>query len=134
MGASASADVGPQIGIRPRIVEAATEYRPIGVGINMLPHAMRELSELGLQDKLAARADHFAEFNRMLKASVTYALANRDEVFGALGEQAAQQGSEVDVVIEAGEYGPELKELVVVKQIQTPEIPVPAVNGSSTPF
>jgi NitT/TauT family transport system substrate-binding protein len=39
-------------------------------------------------DKLAARADHFNEFNRMLKASITYALANRDEVFGAIAKQA----------------------------------------------
>jgi NitT/TauT family transport system substrate-binding protein len=39
-------------------------------------------------DKLAARAEQFAEFNRMLKASITYALANRDEVFGAIAKQA----------------------------------------------
>ena len=29
---------------------------PLGVGINLLPHAMRELSELGLADRLAAHA------------------------------------------------------------------------------
>lgn len=28
--------------------------RPLGVGINMLPHAVQELTELGLQDELAA--------------------------------------------------------------------------------
>ena len=28
--------------------------RPLGVGINMLPHAVRELTELGLQDELVA--------------------------------------------------------------------------------
>ncbi len=39
-------------------------------------------------DKLSARADQFNEFNRMLKASITYALANRDEVFGAIAKQA----------------------------------------------
>jgi NitT/TauT family transport system substrate-binding protein len=39
-------------------------------------------------EKLAARPDAFREFNRMLKASVEYALANRDEVFGALAKQA----------------------------------------------
>jgi NitT/TauT family transport system substrate-binding protein len=39
-------------------------------------------------EKLAARPKAFAEFNRMFKASVTYALANRDEVFGAMAKQA----------------------------------------------
>lgn len=39
-------------------------------------------------DKLSARPDAFREFNRMLKASVDYALANRDEVFGAIAKQA----------------------------------------------
>ncbi len=36
------------------IFEAVSEIRPLGVGINMLPHATRELTELGLQDALAA--------------------------------------------------------------------------------
>ncbi|MGE0800492.1 MAG: ABC transporter substrate-binding protein [Lautropia sp.] len=39
-------------------------------------------------DKLAARPDAFREFGRLLKASIDYALANRDEVFGALAKQA----------------------------------------------
>lgn len=39
-------------------------------------------------DRLAQRAEHISEFNRMLKASVSYALANRDEVFGAVAKQA----------------------------------------------
>ncbi|MEV6564387.1 flavin-dependent oxidoreductase [Streptomyces kronopolitis] len=34
--------------------EAAPEIRPLGVGINLLPHAVRELTELGLGDRLAA--------------------------------------------------------------------------------
>lgn len=39
-------------------------------------------------EKLAARPAAFEEFNRMLKASVQYALNNRDEVFGAAAKQA----------------------------------------------
>ncbi|MDP9867198.1 MULTISPECIES: flavin-dependent oxidoreductase [Streptosporangium] len=35
------------------IAEAAAELRPLGVGINLLPHAVRELAELGLSDQLA---------------------------------------------------------------------------------
>ncbi len=37
------------------VLEAAPEVLPLGVGINLLPHAMRELSELGLADELAAQ-------------------------------------------------------------------------------
>ena len=42
-----------QAGIACRVFEAASEIRPIGVGINLLPHAVRELTELGLQERLA---------------------------------------------------------------------------------
>ncbi|WP_157007462.1 flavin-dependent oxidoreductase [Agromyces laixinhei] len=34
------------------IVEQVAELRPLGVGINLLPHAVRELTELGLGDAL----------------------------------------------------------------------------------
>src|SRR5512132_3666287 len=42
-----------QAGIACRVFEAAPDIRPLGVGINLLPHAMRELTELGLQERLA---------------------------------------------------------------------------------
>ncbi len=45
-----------QAGVSCRVFEAVPEILPLGVGINLLPHAMRELSELGLLDTLAARA------------------------------------------------------------------------------
>jgi 2-polyprenyl-6-methoxyphenol hydroxylase-like FAD-dependent oxidoreductase len=40
-------------GIPCRVFEAAPEIRPIGVGINLLPHATRELAALGLESALA---------------------------------------------------------------------------------
>ncbi|MFF3642409.1 flavin-dependent oxidoreductase [Streptomyces sp. NPDC002564] len=43
-------------GIEVRVVDAAEQLRPVGVGINLLPHAVRELTELGLGDELAATA------------------------------------------------------------------------------
>lgn len=43
-------------GIECVIVEAAPELHPLGVGINLQPHAVRELTELGLADELAAGA------------------------------------------------------------------------------
>jgi 2-polyprenyl-6-methoxyphenol hydroxylase-like FAD-dependent oxidoreductase len=36
------------------VVERAQELRPLGVGINLLPHAVRELTELGLGKAVAA--------------------------------------------------------------------------------
>ena len=40
------------IGLKPRIYEQAKKIRPLGVGINLLPHSVRELSEVGLLDYL----------------------------------------------------------------------------------
>jgi 2-polyprenyl-6-methoxyphenol hydroxylase-like FAD-dependent oxidoreductase len=45
-----------QIGVTPIICESVETLAPLGVGINVLPHAVRELSELGLEDRLAATA------------------------------------------------------------------------------
>src|SRR3954452_7307012 len=43
-----------EIGIPTKVFESVAELRPLGVGINVLPHAVRELIELGLMDKLDA--------------------------------------------------------------------------------
>ena len=54
-------------GIACRVYEAAPELRELGVGITLLPHAMRELSALGLGDELLAAGIENAEscfFNR----------------------------------------------------------------------
>jgi 2-polyprenyl-6-methoxyphenol hydroxylase-like FAD-dependent oxidoreductase len=40
-------------GIAARVFEAAPELKAVGVGINVLPHASRELCALGLEDALA---------------------------------------------------------------------------------
>jgi 2-polyprenyl-6-methoxyphenol hydroxylase-like FAD-dependent oxidoreductase len=40
-------------GIRSTVIESAHDMKPLGVGINLLPHAVRELAELGLADRLA---------------------------------------------------------------------------------
>jgi 2-polyprenyl-6-methoxyphenol hydroxylase-like FAD-dependent oxidoreductase len=38
--------------LRPTVYEAVTELKPLGAGINLLPHAVRELAELGLLEDL----------------------------------------------------------------------------------
>src|SRR4029077_10495899 len=56
-----------QRGIACRVFESAPQVTALGVGINILPHAARVLSDLGLQDALAAVAVETAEaafFNR----------------------------------------------------------------------
>src|SRR5689334_16220924 len=50
-----------QAGIPCRVFESAPEIRPLGVGINLLPHGMRELTELGLQERLAPLAVETSE-------------------------------------------------------------------------
>ncbi len=41
-------------GIACKVYEATTEIKPLGVGINVLPHSVRELTELGLLPRLDA--------------------------------------------------------------------------------
>ena len=41
-------------GIACRVFEAAPALHELGVGITLLPHAMRELTALGLQEQLLA--------------------------------------------------------------------------------
>ncbi len=56
-----------QRGIASRVFEVAPEIKPLGVGITILPHAMRELSALGLGEAVAAAGVENAEsafFNR----------------------------------------------------------------------
>src|SRR5690606_36760573 len=50
-----------QAGIGCRVFEAVPEIRPLGVGINLLPHAARELDELGLLPALDAVGVHTKE-------------------------------------------------------------------------
>jgi len=56
-----------QIGLPCRVFESVPELKPLGVGINVLPHACRELIELGLLDKLEAagvRTKELAYFSK----------------------------------------------------------------------
>ena len=56
-----------QIGIPAKVFESVSELKPLGVGINVLPHAVRELIELGLLDQLDAsgvRTKELAYFSK----------------------------------------------------------------------
>jgi 5-methylphenazine-1-carboxylate 1-monooxygenase len=41
-----------QIGVPAKVFESVPEFKALGVGINVLPHAVRELIELGLHERL----------------------------------------------------------------------------------
>ena len=54
-------------GFEVEVWEAVQTLRPLGVGINLLPHAARQLCELGLEDTLSAlaiRTSALAYYNR----------------------------------------------------------------------
>lgn len=51
-----------RVGIRAKIYEAAPKLLPLGVGLNLLPHAVRELSSLGLQERLVAAGIQTQEY------------------------------------------------------------------------
>ncbi|WP_315834575.1 flavin-dependent oxidoreductase [Bradyrhizobium prioriisuperbiae] len=56
-----------QIGVSAKIFESVPELRPLGVGINVLPHAVRELIDLDLLDKLdvyGVRTKELAYFSK----------------------------------------------------------------------
>ena len=50
-----------EIGFEARVFESVETIRPLGVGINLLPHAVRVLDKLGLLPRLAAAAVATAE-------------------------------------------------------------------------
>src|ERR1041385_7863420 len=59
-----------QIGVGARVFESVAALKPLGVGINVLPHAVRELIELGLLDQLEAlgvRTKELAYFSKRAK-------------------------------------------------------------------
>ena len=49
-------------GIDCRVYESSAQIRPLGVGINVLPHSVRELDELGLLPRLDATGIRTQEF------------------------------------------------------------------------
>jgi 2-polyprenyl-6-methoxyphenol hydroxylase-like FAD-dependent oxidoreductase len=73
-----------QAGIRCCVFEAAPELKPLGVGINLLPQAMREMAELGLAERLEAsavttrEAAFFNRFGQLIHAEPTGCFAGYD--------------------------------------------------------
>lgn len=68
-------------GIEVDVYEAVATLRPLGVGINLLPHAVRELAELGLDDRIAPHA--------ILTSRLTYANRFGQEIWSEPRGRAA---------------------------------------------
>src|SRR5690606_9606563 len=49
-------------GIPFTVYETVRAYRPLGVGLNLLPHAMKSLAALGLLDALMAKGVETSEY------------------------------------------------------------------------
>ncbi|MGF6175323.1 flavin-dependent oxidoreductase [Ensifer sp. 4252] len=49
-------------GITCRVYEAAPAFKPLGVGLNLLPHAIKELDKLGLVQRLLAKGIETGEY------------------------------------------------------------------------
>ncbi|NRF71870.1 flavin-dependent oxidoreductase [Aquincola sp. S2] len=50
-------------GVPFRIYESAPELKPLGVGLNLLPHAIKALTDLGLQKRLLAKGVETREYS-----------------------------------------------------------------------
>lgn len=106
-------------GLRATVYEAVSELKPLGVGINLLPHAVRELAELGLLERLRRigieidgldyhMADGRAVWSEPRGLAAGYRwpqiaihrgrlqLFLRDEVLAVLGAKAIRQGHELE--------------------------------------
>src|SRR5882757_3528736 len=72
IGGLAAALCLQQRGIPARVFEKVPELKPLGVGINLLPHAARVMHELGLADELArtgiktARLSYYNKFGQAI--------------------------------------------------------------------
>lgn len=118
-----------------RVVERVRELRPLGVGINLLPHAVRELTELGLGGAVAGIGvppGRLAYFNRHgqpiwseprgLDAGYRwpqlsvhrgeFQMLLVDEVERRLGQGTVRQGLRLTAVDHGDGDGPEIARLV----------------------
>src|SRR5829696_10539318 len=67
MGGLAAALSLHQAGFSVHLFESVAEIRPLGVGINLLPHAVRELEELGVRAAVEAAGVSCAELSYFTK-------------------------------------------------------------------
>jgi hypothetical protein len=82
--------------------------------------------------KKETKRKNFFRWEVTLSNGKKASFVNNDRM-AAVCEQLAQSGGEVDVVIESGDYGPELREVVAVKQVEAPA-PQPLTGEQTRPF
>lgn len=84
-------DAGVLIHAQAYAAEKGKDLRAIGVGQREMNEVLgaRPITAVNVSypEKLAARPEAFKEFNRLLRESAKYALANKAEVFGAVAKK-----------------------------------------------
>jgi 5-methylphenazine-1-carboxylate 1-monooxygenase len=86
-------------GIRTTVLERTRRIRPLGVGINIQPHAVRELTELGLGDDLAALGVPTAEMVWVDQAGVPQHRQDRGAAAGYHWPQYSVHRGELQMLL-----------------------------------
>ena len=99
IGGLATALALHDIGLKPRIFEQAREIKPLGVGINLLPHAVRELTELGLLEQLKATGVAIEELRFYTKFGLEIQREERGTLAGYNWPQLAIHRGELQMLL-----------------------------------
>jgi len=86
-------------GLECQVFESVREPRALGTGINLLPHAVRELSELGLGEALAASAIAPAEMVHFDRFGGRIWAAPRGRAAGYLWQQYSIHRGELQLIL-----------------------------------
>ena len=84
-----------QAGYSPTVYEAVPKLEPLGVGINLLPHAMRELTELGLLEDLRQIGVEIQDYLDILSSRARIITIIRDELTAIKSDFAVPRRTEI---------------------------------------
>ncbi len=99
IGGLATALALHDIGLKPRIFEQARKIKPLGVGINLLPHAVRELTELDLLEQLKATGVEIEELRFYTKFGLEIQREERGTLAGYNWPQFAIHRGELQMLL-----------------------------------
>ena len=77
-----------EAGFNVQLYESARELKPLGVGINLLPHAVRVLTHLGLQEELNKTAIATSELAYYSKHGKKYGRSRGENLQATTGRSS----------------------------------------------